>query len=103
MLLIPCLRVDSRAEFDSVRGQAGNWGSVLPAVWSFMLAAREHGLGTAWTTCHLSYEREMADLLGLDVDTVVQAALTPVAYTLGTDFRRGVRADRSEFVHWDRW
>ena len=103
ILLIPCLRVDTRAEFDTVRGQAGNWGSVLPAFWSFMLAARERGLGTAWTTCHLSYEREMADLLGLDFRTVVQAALSPLAYTIGTNFRAGPRADRQEFVHWDRW
>lgn len=103
ILLIPCLRVDTRTEFDTVRGQAGNWGSVIPAFWSFMLAARERGLGTAWTTCHLSYEREMADLLGVNFDTVVQAALTPLAYTIGTTFRAGPRADRQEFLHWDHW
>jgi hypothetical protein len=68
-----------------------------------MPAARERGLGTAWTTCHLSYEREMADLLGLNFETVVQAALTPVAYTIGTNFRAGPRADREEFLHWDHW
>lgn len=103
VLLIPCLRVDSRDEFGSVRGQAGNWGSVIPAVWSFMLAARERGLGTAWTTCHLSYEQDMADLLGLPFSTVVQVALTPVAYTIGTSFRPAPRADRREFIHWDHW
>lgn len=103
LLLIPCLRVGSRAELSTVRGQAGAWGSVIPAFWSFMLAAREHGLGTAWTTCHLSYEREMAELLGLPYDTVVQVALTPVAYTIGTDFKPGPRAEPGAFVHWDRW
>ena len=40
------------------RGPAGErtgrvLGSVLPAVWSFMLAARARGLGSAWTTLHL--------------------------------------------------
>ncbi|MGW4463895.1 nitroreductase family protein [Micromonospora sp. NPDC004704] len=103
LLLIPCLRVESRAELASVRGQAGAWGSVIPAFWSFMLAARERGLGTAWTTSHLSYEREMADLLGIPYDTVVQVALTPVAYTLGTDFKPGPRSDAEAFAHWDRW
>ncbi|WP_250038349.1 nitroreductase family protein [Paractinoplanes maris] len=103
LLLIPCLRVESRAELDSIRGQAGGWGSVIPAFWSFMLAARERGLGTAWTTNHLSYEKEMAELLGLPYATVVQVALTPVAYTLGTDFRPGPRAEARELMHWNRW
>lgn len=103
ILLIPCLRVGSRDELTSVRAQAGQWGSVMPAFWSFMLAARDRGLGTAWTTSHLSYEREMADLLALPYDTVVQAALTPVAFTVGTDFRPGPRAEADHFIHWDRW
>jgi hypothetical protein len=59
--------------------------------------------GTAWTTSHLSYEREMAQLLGIPYDTVVQVALTPVAYTLGTDFKRGPRAEAEAFTHWDHW
>lgn len=103
VLLIPCLRVGSRAELRTIRGQAGAWGSVIPAFWSFMLAARDRGLGTAWNKAHLSYEREMAELLGIPFDTVVQAALTPVAYTIGTDFRPGPRADHGSFSHWDRW
>jgi nitroreductase len=103
VLVIPCVRVDDRSALDSIRGQAGAWGSVVPAFWSFMLAARERGLGTAWTTCHLSYEREMADLLGVPFDTVVQAALTPLAYTVGTSFKPGPRADDRAFTHWDHW
>ena len=103
VLLIPCLRVRSRDALTTVRGQAGNWGSVIPAVWSFMLAARSRGLGTAWTTCHLSYEREMAQVLSIPFETVVQAALTPVAYTIGTSFRPGPRAPRDDFLHWQAW
>ena len=103
MLLIPCVRVESRRELATVRGQAGAWGSVLPAVWSFMLAARERGLGTAWTTAHLSYEREAAELLGIDAEHVVQAALTPVAFTRGTSFRPGPRAHHRDFIHWNSW
>jgi hypothetical protein len=68
-----------------------------------MLAARERGLGTAWTTCHLSCERETADLLGIPYATVVQAALTPLAYTIGTSFKPGPRADHRAFAHWGRW
>ncbi|MGY4712705.1 nitroreductase family protein [Mycolicibacterium sp. CBM1] len=102
-LLIAGVRVDGREELTTVRGQAGAWGSVLPALWSFMLAARERGIGTAWTTCHLSYEHEMAELLGIPYDRVVQAALTPVAYTTGTSFRPAPRADPSGFVHWNSW
>lgn len=103
VLVIPCLRVDDRTVLDSIRGQAGNWGSVIPAFWSFMLAARERGLGTAWTTCHLSFEREMAAVLDLPFDTVVQAALSPLAYTIGTNFRAAPRADSVDFMHWNQW
>jgi nitroreductase len=103
LLLIPCLRVGDRSELDDVRGQAGLWGSVLPAFWSFMLAARERGIGTAWTTAHLDFEREMAELLDIPFETVVQGGLTPVAYTVGTSFRPGSRAHPREFTHWDRW
>ncbi|TGD84428.1 nitroreductase family protein [Mycolicibacterium sp. CH28] len=102
-LLIAGVRVDGRDELATIRGQAGAWGSVLPALWSFMLAARERGIGTAWTTCHLSYEKEMAELLGIPYDQVVQAALTPVAYTVGTSFRPAQRADPRGFVHWNTW
>ena len=37
--------------------QANLWGSILPAVWSFMLALRDRGLGSAWTTVHLHHAR----------------------------------------------
>ncbi len=83
--------------------QAGFWGSLLPAAWSFMLAARERGLGTAWTSMHLRHEEEVADLLGIPFDRCVQGGLFPVAYTLGTDFRPGSRRSLDEIVHWNRW
>ncbi len=68
-----------------------------------MLAERERGLGTAWTTAHLTYEREMADVFRLPYDRVVQVALTPVAYTIGTDFRPAKRAPAQGFTYWNRW
>ncbi len=79
------------------------WGSIAPAAWSFMLAARARGLGTAWTSLHLFFEEEAAELLGIPDDEVMQAALIPVAHTIGTDFRPGARNPLDSFVAWDRW
>ncbi|CAO5190572.1 Nitroreductase [Frankia sp. AiPs1] len=83
-------------------GQAGFWGSLLPAAWSFMLALRARGLGSAWTTLHLSYADEVAQLLGIPPG-VSQGVLLPVAYTLGTDFRPAAREPLETVLHWDRW
>jgi nitroreductase len=102
VLLIPCLwgSVDNLASVE----QAGAWGSILPAVWSFMLAARARGLGTCWTTVHLYYELEAAEVLGIPFDKVSQAALIPVAYTLGgTDFKPAPRVPMDSIVHRDKW
>ncbi|WP_344146714.1 nitroreductase family protein [Kribbella yunnanensis] len=82
--------------------QAGLWGSILPAAWNFMLAARARGLGTTWTTLHLKYEREVAELLGVP-DEVRQGVLIPVAHTIGTDFKPGPRRDLENVVHYDKW
>ena len=62
-------------------------GNVMPAMWSFMLAARARGLGTALTTLHLMKEQAVAELLGIPFDTVQQACMTPLAYTIGVDER----------------
>ena len=78
-------------------------GNVLPATWSFMLAARARGLGTAWTSMHLAREREVADILDIPYDRVAQAVLTPLAYTRGTDFKAAIRPEPDEVIHWDTW
>ena len=65
--------------------------------------ARARGLGTAWTTFHLRHEREAAELLGIPYDRVMQAALIPVAYTVGTEFKPAVRNALDTMVHWDQW
>ena len=83
--------------------QASAFGSVLPAVWSFMLAARARGLGTAWTTIHLFHEREAAEVLGIPYDEVAQVALIPLAHTIGTDFQPGPRRPLEGFARWDGW
>jgi len=71
-------------------------------VWSFMLAARSRGLGTAYTTLHLKYEQEAAQLLGLP-DTVTQLALIPVAYYTGEDFKVGKRRPAEEITYFNSW
>ena len=98
VLVLPCLQVETLP----AGNQAGLWGSLLPAVWSFMLAARARGLGTAWTTLHLVYEDEVAAILGLP-DGIRQAALVPTAYYTGTDFRPAARQPLDQVLHWDRW
>ena len=101
VLVVPCIA--GRTDGLPVAAQAGTWGSILPAVWSFMLAARVRGLGTVWTTLHLAHEREAAAALGIPYDEVMQAALIPVASTRGTAFTPAHRAPLAAAVHWDGW
>lgn len=82
--------------------QAPLWGSLLPAAWSFALALRARGLGSTWTTLHLAYEREIAELLGIPAN-VRQGVLLPVAYTKGTDFRPARRAGLTAELHINAW
>jgi nitroreductase len=100
-MVIPVIR----GRVDNMPGavQAGFWGSILPAAWSLMLAARERGLGSAWTTLHLPNEKEVAELLGIEYDKWSQAGLFPIAYTKGTDFKPAKRLPLDQLVHWDTW
>lgn len=82
--------------------QAGVWGSLLPGAWSLSLALRARGLGSAWTTLHLAFEKEIAELLGIP-PTVHQGVLLPVAYTKGTDFKPAGRKDLDAILHVNGW
>jgi nitroreductase len=99
--VIPC--VEGRTDGAPAAVQASRWASIMPATWSFMLAARARGLGTVWTTFHLRHERKAAEILGIPYDKVMQAALIPVAYTIGTEFKPAARKPLDTMVHWDRW
>jgi nitroreductase len=99
--VIPC--VTGRTDGKPAPIQAGRWASVMPAAWSFMLAARTRGLGTAWTSFHLPREREAAEILGIPYDDVMQAALIPVAYTIGGSFKPAGRKPLDTMAHWDAW
>jgi nitroreductase len=98
--VIGCLELPS--EELPAGNQAGMWGSALPAAWSYMLAARARGLGTAWTTLHLVYEQEVARLLDLP-GNVRQAVLIPTAYYTGTDFKPAPREPLENVLHINGW
>ena len=78
-------------------------GSILPGAWSFMLAARERGLGTAWTTIHLFFEQQAAEILGIDHEQYTQCALITCGYSKGTDFKPAKRPPIETVLHWDGW
>jgi nitroreductase len=99
--VIPC--VEGRYEGKPNALVASMFASIIPAAWSFMLAARSRGLGSVWTTFHLMHEERAAEILGIPYEKVTQVALIPVAYTLGTDFKPGKRKPLDTMVHWDSW
>jgi len=98
--VIPC--VEGRVENAGVMAQVSIYGSILPAAWSFMLAARARGLGMAWTTLHLAREAEISKLLDIPA-TVTQTALLPVAYFKGKEFKPATRLPGRELTSWNRW
>lgn len=91
-----------RVEQSSVAAQSALHGSIAPAAWSFMLALRARGLGSAWTTLHLVYEQEAAALLGIPAE-YTQTALLPVAYFTGDDFQPAKRTPIDQVTYWDHW
>jgi nitroreductase len=99
--VIPCIQ--GRTDRVPIIVQAARWGSIMPAAWSFMLAARSRGLGSSLTSFHLFFEQEAAEVLDIPFEEVTQAGLIPLAYTLGTDFKPAVRKPLETVVHWDRW
>lgn len=96
--VIACI---TAAEDLPAANQAGLWGSLLPAAWSFQLAARARGLGSAWTTLHLRYEKEISALLGIPPN-VRQGVLLPTAYFTGETFRPAPREPLDRVLHIDR-
>jgi len=88
--VVPCTggRVDQIAGDFAGVGLASIYGSIL---------------GTAWTTCHLMYEKEAAEILAIPYDQVSQVALIATAYSLGTDFKPSLRKPIDEVLHIDQW
>lgn len=104
VIMVPC--TPGKIDGATLGAQAGFWGSFLPAVWSFMLALRSRGLGSAWVTMNLARpdgERETADVLGIPFEGFTQAGMFPVGYTVGTSFKRIATPPAGERVHWNHW
>jgi nitroreductase len=100
-MLIPLM--SGRVEQKSPVEQAVMWGSIVQAVWSFFLAARERGIGSAWTTVALRREKEIAAILGIPFDKYTQVGLFPLAYTIGTDFKKAWRKPVSEVLSYNKF
>jgi nitroreductase len=96
------MRLDRLPEGASNADVAGYHGSVAPGVWSFQLAARARGLGSAWTTFHLVHEQQVAEILGIP-PTVTQIALLPVAFFTGDSFSPAPRRPAHEITYANRW
>jgi len=94
--------IDGRFEKDPQFVQASRYGSILPAAWSFMLALRARGVGSAWTTLALKYEKEVAKVLGIP-ENITLAVMMPVAYYTGTDFKPAKRLPAKDVTYWNTW
>ena len=101
--LVIALRLDRPPLAPETQGAAaGYYGSVLPGVWSFQLAARARRIGSAWTTFHLEHEAEVAELLGIP-DTVTQVCMLAVGYYTGDTFTPAPRRPAAEVTYLNRW
>ena len=98
VLVIPCIEAGTLTDAN----QAGLWGSLLPAAWSYCLAARARGLGTAWTSFTLAREPQLAEILGLP-ETVRHGVLIPTAYYTGETFKPAKRQPLDDVLHLDTW
>jgi nitroreductase len=101
VLVIPCV-VGRPPEAFTPIACSSIYGSIVAAIWSFQLALRSRGLGSTFTTVHLAFEQEVAELLGIPED-VLQVALLPIAYTRGVDFQPAHRPPPETITHWNGW
>ncbi|MBU8820177.1 nitroreductase family protein [Mycolicibacterium goodii] len=102
VLMIPCVEVVDGDGALTAENANLYWSSVMPATWSYMLAARSRGLGTTWTGVTIMADEEMRAILGLP-DNVYHATTVPTAYYTGTTFRRAKRIPLDDVLHFDRW
>ena len=103
VLLVPCHTLPRPREAQLPFNWANLFADAHMATWSFMLAARERGLGTSLTTVHLLREADAASVLGIDYEHVIQTSLIPVAYASSTTFKPVARKPVGEVLHWNRW
>jgi nitroreductase len=102
VLLLGCV-LDRLPENAPAARSSSFFGSIYPALWSFMLAARSRGLGTALTTVHLPHERDVADVVGLPHDRVTQVALVAVGHLAAPVRNTAPRLPLDQVMAWNRW
>lgn len=104
VMMIPCIigRPESLGERNTLV-DASIYGSICPAIWSFMLAARVRGIGTSWTTIHLMFEQQIAELLSIPHEQALQVCMVPIAYSKGTDFKPAPRKNVDDVIHLGTW
>ena len=83
-------------------GQPGLFDSAIPSAWSFNLALRSRGLGTAYATMLNNKSNEVVELLGIP-SGVTTLVCFPVAYTIGHDFSPAPRRPASDITYFDQW
>ena len=103
VFLIPCFT--GRIDGQPASVQAGAWGSLLPAVWSFMLAARVRGLGTAWTMLHMRHERAGRRFSASRYEQSSRRSADPGRLHAGPPISNPRIGSRlvEYIVHWDSW
>ena len=81
-------------------GRPGLFDSVIQSAWSFCVALRARGLGSAWTTAVLTKGAELKELLGIPAE-MTEIVMLPVAWTKGTDFHRVPRRPARKVTFFD--
>ena len=99
--VLPCVQVVPTPDGVRRSGTDGS-DSIIQAAWSFMLALRARGLGSVWTSIGVARTDRISALLRIP-DDFRHVALLPVAYTVGTDFRRAARPPATSITYWDTW
>lgn len=99
---VPAIVVPTIIGLHDGSGRPGLFDSVIQSVWSFCVALRARGLGTAWTTAILGKDDELRDALGVP-DENTQIAMIPVAWFTGDDFRKAPRYPAREITFLDRY
>lgn len=83
-------------------GRPGLFDSAIPSAWSFNLALRSRGLGTAYATMLNNKTDEVSELLGIP-EGVTTLVCFPVAHTIGHDFSPAPRRPAAQITYFDQW
>ena len=83
-------------------GRPGLFDSAIPSAWSFNLALRSRGLGTAYATMLNDKTDEVSELLGIP-EGVTTLVCFPVAHTIGHDFSPAPRRQAAQITYFDQW